>query len=50
MVDLTRKLRPFIEVGGSNSRNGSDGKSRDNKDREKESCKNSRKIILDLIP
>jgi hypothetical protein len=37
MVALASKLRPFREVGGSNSEIRSDGKLGDNEDPEKES-------------
>jgi hypothetical protein len=43
MVALARKLGPFREVGGSNSEIGSDEKSRDNEDPEKESWKEPEK-------
>jgi hypothetical protein len=43
MVALASKLRPFREVGGSNSEIRSDGKLGDNKDPEKESRKEPKK-------
>jgi hypothetical protein len=43
MVALARKFSPFGEVGDSNLEIGSDGKSRDNEDQEKESWKEPKK-------
>jgi hypothetical protein len=43
MVALASNLRPFREVGGSNSEIRSDGKSGDNEDLEKESWKEPEK-------
>jgi hypothetical protein len=40
---LESKLRPFREVGGSNSEIGLDGKSRDNEDPKRESWKEPEK-------
>jgi hypothetical protein len=46
MATLTRKLQPFRQVGGSNSKIGSNKKSRNNEDPEKESWKEPEKEKL----
>jgi hypothetical protein len=46
MVALARNLRPFREVGGSNSEIRSDGKLGDNEDPKKESWKEPKKEKL----
>jgi len=43
METLSRKFKPFREVGGSKSMIGSEGKMRDNEDPKKESMKESEK-------
>jgi hypothetical protein len=43
MVDLEINIKPFKEVGYSNSEIGSEGKLRDNEDLEKESRKDPKK-------